>query len=108
MNMESSIPRPATGIIYQVSANDLEDFAVRLIAKVRAQDEERRIKEQTPPTLWTRQQAADYLNVSLQSFHNFVRRGDLEIIKVGRKTMVNADVLKEKVRTGNLRKYQHR
>lgn len=107
--LESVTNNPNTGnAIFQITAADLEAFALDLIQKVRKEDEDRRIKEQTPPTLWTRAEAAAYLNVSLQSFHAFVRRGDLDIVKVGRRTLVNADQLKAKVEAGDIRKYRHR
>lgn len=106
-NMEANNYRPTTGnVIYQMTAADLEGFALDIIQKIRKEDEDRRIKEQKPPTLWSRYRAAEYLGVSLQTFHNLARRGDIEIVKIGRKTMVNADDLEDKVLSGVIRKYK--
>lgn len=105
--MEKQYIAPLPGhVIYQLSSDDLWDFGLRLIAKVREDDAEKRKREQTEE-LGSRQDAAEYLKVSLPTIHAMINRGKIKAVKVGRRTLIDMTDLKCKVANGEIGRYKH-
>lgn len=59
--------------------------------------------------IWSdRKEAASLLRVSLPTLHSMIRKGQIEIRKVGpRRTLVNMTRLREDIASGRLGKYMH-
>ena len=43
------------------------------------------------PTLYTRQEAADKLKISLSALHNRINKGDIPAYRIGRRTLIKAE-----------------
>ena len=91
------------GLIYQITGKDLKDFAMELIAKA---SEIAATPTKHEDEYDTRQAAATFLKVSLPTIHNLIKRGALDVRKVGRRTLVNMSKLRADVLSGQLGKYK--
>lgn len=60
------------------------------------------------PKMYTRQEVAERLNVSLPTVHALMKSGVLKPQRVGRKPLFKAQDIEEAINTGQLRKYRRR
>ncbi len=90
-------------IIYQVSGQDLKDFALEIVAQVR----EANTRANAHQDEWgSREQAANILGVCLASVHSLMNRGALETRKIGRRTLINLSRLRRDLGSGELGRYK--
>lgn len=98
-------------IIYQVTAEDLEELARRIARKVLAEQRKEQEAEpdpEQPPRFYTRQQCADMLKCSLPTIHKLANEGEIKVTKLGRATRIFADDFDERFKSGRLKKYARR
>lgn len=92
-------------IIYQLSHEDLMEFGrsifLGLWEKISAEKEK-------PARHYTRDEVCSILRVSKPTFHSLANAGLIPILKVGRRTLIEADKFDALVASGQLCKYKHR
>ena len=93
-------------IIYQVSAEDLRQFGMDLIASVREMDEADR-KRSAEQELQPIPFVADYLHVNEQTIRNMIARGCIRVIRVGRRVMCDMTKLRKDVEAGKVGRGKH-
>lgn len=89
-------------IIYQVTQEDL--LAVVTKAVQDALDNAQPKNEE--PRYYTRDEVCSILKISRPTFHSLVNKGEIEIIKVGKRTLVDANRLDVLVASGMIQKYR--
>lgn len=93
-------------IIYQVSAEDLRQFGLDIIAEVRKADEADR-KRGAEQELQPIPVVADFLKVDPQTVRNMIARGCIRVVRVGRRVMCDMAQLRKDVQTGKVGKGKH-
>lgn len=90
-------------VVYQVSEEALRGFGesifLALWQKLSNQSDK-------PAKYYSRAECCSILRCSMPTFHALVNKGFVPITKVGRKTLVNADVFDSIVASGELAKYK--
>ena len=97
---------PQAGVYLLLRPDDLDALFVRVIAKIREDDATAR-REASVDEFGTRQDACDFLKVSLPTFHSLVNQGLIRTKKIGRKTLVDMNDLRRAVTDGRIVRYKH-
>ena len=84
-----------------VSENQLRGIISEEVTKALAQVKDR------PTRTYSRIEVADMLHVTLPTLDNMVKRGDIQVIHVGRRVLFDADAVDEAIDKGRVRKYRH-
>lgn len=93
-------------IIYQVSAEDLRQFGMDLIASVREMDEADR-KRSAEQELQPISFVADFLHVNEQTIRNMIARGNIREVRVGRRVLCDMTQLRKDVEAGKVGRGKH-
>lgn len=64
-------------------------------------------KNNAAPELLTRDEVCRLLKISKPTFHALVNRGLINPVKIGSRTLVREDVLRQKIESGEIRRYKH-
>lgn len=64
-------------------------------------------KNNAAPELLTRDEVCRLLKISKPTFHALVNRGLINPVKIGGRTLVREDVLRQKIESGEIRRYKH-
>ena len=91
-------------VLYQLTQEDLLAFGERIFQSLWEQVSTKAEKNER---YYTRQECCEILRCSKPTFHSLVNKGLIPVTKVGRKTLVSADVFDRIVASGELRKYKH-
>lgn len=90
--------------------NNLRDWFKEIIREVIAEtmSETKKVEpEQKEVRMYTREQASEKAHISLTTFHSLVNQGLIPIVKVGRRTLVNAEEFDGLLATGTICRYKH-
>lgn len=93
-------------IIYQVSAEDLRQFGLDIIAEVRKADEadrKRGAEQELQPIPFV----ADFLKVDPQTVRNMISRGNIRAVRVERRVLCDMTQLRKDVEAGKVGKGKH-
>ncbi len=86
--------------------DDLKSSIREVLAEVLATYQPKPI-EKTAPRKYTREELAEVvLHVSLPTIHGMMKQGILPYVKVGRRTLFDADTIDAMVASGELKKYR--
>lgn len=86
--------------------DDLKSSIREVMAELLANFQPKQASAMTPRK-YTREQLADeVLHVSLPTIHGMMKQGILPYVKVGRRTLFDADVIDAMVARGELKKYR--
>lgn len=91
-------------ILYQLTREDLLAFGEGIFRNLWEQVS---TKTEKIERYYTRTEVCTILRCSLPSFHSYVNRGLIPVLKVGRKTLVPANEFDRIVGSGELRKFKH-
>lgn len=89
-------------IIYQVTQEDL--LAVVTKAVRDALDNAQPKHEE--PRYYTRDEVCSILKISRPTFHSLVNKGEIKVIKVGKRTLIDANRLDTLIAGGMIQKYR--
>lgn len=64
-------------------------------------------KNNAAPALLSREEVCRLLKISKPTFHALVNRGLIAPVKIGSRTLVPEDALRQKIESGELRRYKH-
>ena len=56
---------------------------------------------------YTAEEAQNHLKISRSTFYRHVRQGRIEVLKIGRKSLVDADKLDEAIERRDIYRYKH-
>lgn len=98
---------PQAGVYLLLRPEDLNELFARVVAKIREDDAIAR-HEASVEEYGTRQDACDFLKVSLPTLHSLMNKGLVHFKKIGRKTLVDMNDLRRAVSDGRIVRYQHR
>lgn len=83
----------------------LEDIR-RVIDEALSQHEAKEIE--MPEKLLTRDEVCRICHISKPTFHAWVNKGAIEILKIGGRTLVKADSLESALKTKRVYRYKHK
>ena len=91
-------------IVFQITEEEIEKIGERI-----AKDlwEKMTVPAKDAVRHYTRQECCAILRCSLPTFHSIVNRGLIQVTKVGRKTLVDAEEFDKLVASGELARYKH-
>lgn len=90
-----------------ISEQDLRAILREEVAKVISDAFADEQKNNAAPELLTRDEVCRLLKISKPTFHALVNRGLINPVKIGSRTLVREDVLRQKIESGELRRYKH-
>ena len=92
-------------IIYQLSKEDLRAVLLEILHDAIPTRREPEAEAEKAPRLYTRKEVCELLGVTKPTFHRLANNGAFAIVKVGRRTNVDADDLDAKIKAGAVGRY---
>lgn len=89
-------------IIYQVTQEDLLAVVTKAVQDVL----ENAKPKHEEPRYYTRDEVCSILKISRPTFHSLVNKGEIAVIKVGKRTLIDANHLDAMVASGMIQKYR--
>lgn len=114
-NTRNDYPSPQNARIPILAANPMnpDEESIRSIIReevTRAVSEafaDEQKKNTAASELLTREEVCRLLKISKPTFHALVRRGLINPVKIGSRTLVREDMLRQKIESGEIRRYKH-
>ena len=66
------------------------------------------VKVNPPKRYYTVEEAMEYIHVSRATFYRMVGRGEIELLKIGSKSLVDAEKLDGQIERREIYRYKHR